>query len=301
MTFKIGNVKIKNNLVLAPMAGINDIPFRLLCKENGAGLLYTEMINANAIVRNNKSSLRLAKTLEIERPISLQLFASKKEVIANAAKILESSVSIIDFNLGCPASKVVKAGAGAALLDKPKKVKEILEKLVSSVNVPITVKIRLGFNKINALQISKIAEAAGVSAIAVHARTFKQGFSGKADLNSIKEIKENISIPVIGNGDVSDLVSFKKMLEVSDAVMIGRAAKNNPAIFQEMISGKIIGKKELFLRYCELAKEQDCEDFQKALIHALNFSSSLKDSRALRRGLSKCKTIEELKDCFDLI
>ena len=298
MTFKIGSIKIKNNLVLAPMAGINDIPFRLLCRENGAGLLYTEMINANAVVRNNKSSLKLARTLEIERPISIQLFASKKETIADAAKILESSTSIIDFNLGCPSSKIVKTGAGAALMEKPKKVREILEKLVSSVNVPITVKIRLGFNRINALQISKIAEAAGVSAIAVHARTFKQGFSGKADLNAIREIKENISIPVIGNGDVSDAISFKKMLEVSDAVMIGRAAKNNPAIFDEIISHKIADKKELFLRYCELAEEHDCEDFQKALIHALNFSSSLKDSRALRRGLSKCRTIKELRECF---
>ena len=298
MAFKIGNVKIKNNLVLAPMAGINDIPFRLLCRENGAGLLYTEMINANAIARNNKSSLRLAKILEIERPISLQLFASKKDVIANAAKILEPNASIIDFNLGCPASKVVKAGAGAALMEKPKKVQEILEKLVSSVNVPVTVKIRLGFNKINALQISKIAESAGVSAIAVHARTYGQGFSGKANLNAIKEIKENISIPVIGNGDVTDAVSFKQMMEVSDAVMVGRAAKNNPALFDELISGKKADKKKLFSRYCELAEEHGCEDFKKALIHALNFSSGLDGSRTLRGKLSKCRTIKELKDCF---
>ena len=298
MSFKIGNVKIKNNLVLAPMAGINDIPFRLLCKENGVGLLYTEMVNANAVVRNNKSTLRLAKTLEIEKPIAIQIFASKKDIIAEAAKILEPNASIIDFNLGCPAPKIVNTGAGAALLAKPKKVQEILEKLVGSVNVPVTVKIRLGFGKINALQISKIAESAGVSAVAVHARTYAQGYSGKADLNYIKEIKENISIPVIGNGDVNDSDSFKKMLAVSDAVMIGRAAKNNPAIFEEFLSGKVANKKELFLRYCELAKEHNCEEFKTALIHSLNFSSSLKNSRALRRKLSGCKTIEQLKECF---
>lgn len=288
MSFKIGNVKIKNNLVLAPMAGINDIPFRILCKENGAGLVYSEMINANAIVRNNKASLNLAKTAEAERPVALQLFGSDKYIISKAAKL--SDADIIDLNLGCPVLKVVKTGAGAALLKNPKNVQEILEKLVD--RIPITIKMRIGPN---AVKIAKIAEEAGVSAIAVHGRTADQGYSGNADLNAIKEIKNSVSIPVIGNGDVTDKDSYKKMIEICDAAMIGRAAKNNPAIFNEILSKKVPDKKELFFRYCELAEKPE---FRKTLIHALNFSSHLKNSREMRRELSKCKTVKELKDCF---
>ena len=196
---KIGNVKLKNNLILAPMVGINDTAFRILCKNYGAGLVYTEMINANAIFNKNKATLKKLDFIEEERPITVQLFGANIEMLKHAAKTAEKSADIIDINFGCPDTKVLHQGSGAALLKRPQRIFDIVKTIVDSVSIPVTAKIRLSKDNI---KIAKLIEEAGASAIAVHARTVSQKYSGKADWNAIKEIKENIKIPVIANGDI---------------------------------------------------------------------------------------------------
>ncbi len=239
--WKIGNVEIKNRLVLAPMAGVCNSAFRRIVKEMGCGLIYAEMVSDKAIFYNNQKTIDMLYMTDFERPISQQIFGSDKESFVSAAKFIYENMKpdIIDINMGCPVPKVaLRAQAGSALLKNPSKIKEIVEAVVSSVPIPVTVKIRSGwdFNSINAVEVAKICEEAGASAICVHARTRSQGYSGKADWNIIKLVKENVSIPVIGNGDVVDCFSAKKMLDDTgcDAVMIGRAALGNPWIFKEI-------------------------------------------------------------------
>ncbi len=240
--WKIGNIEIKNRLVLAPMAGISNPAYMKICEEMGIGYAVTELISAEAIVRNNKKTLEMLKGLDtLNIPVAVQLFGSNPETLANAAKIVSNLYPnvFIDINMGCPVPKVaLRSQAGSALLKNPKKIGEIVKKVVSSVSCPVTVKIRSGWdqNSINAVEVAKVCEENGASAICVHGRTRSQGYSGKADWKIIKEVKDSVSIPVIGNGDVIDVESAQKMfLETGvDAIMIGRAALGNPWIFKEI-------------------------------------------------------------------
>ena len=239
--WKIGNIEIKNRVVLAPMAGVCNSAFRTIAKEMGCGLVYAEMVSDKAVFYKNSKTLDMLYMTDKERPIAQQIFGSDKESFVIAAKYIYENMhpDIIDINMGCPVPKVaVSAQAGSALLKNPEKIKEIVKAVVESVPIPVTVKIRSGWDKdhINAVEVAKICEEAGASAICVHGRTRNQGYSGKADWNIIKQVKESVSIPVIGNGDVVDVYSAKKMLDETgcDAIMIGRASLGNPWIFKEV-------------------------------------------------------------------
>lgn len=238
--FKIGNVEIKNNVVLAPMAGICNSAYRRIIKQMGAGLIYAEMVNDKAIVHENKKTIDMLYMTEEERPISQQIFGSDVDSFVASAKMVYEKMKpdIIDINMGCPVPKVaVSAEAGAALLKNPEKIKEIVSAVVKSVPIPVTVKIRSGWdeNSINCVEVAKICEKAGASAITLHARTRSQGYSGHSDWSLIKKVKESVNIPVIGNGDVTSCYEAKKMLLETgcDLVMIGRGLLGNPWLIKE--------------------------------------------------------------------
>lgn len=242
MKWHIGNVEIKNQIVLAPMAGIGNSAFRRIIKEMGCGLIYAEMVSDKAIYYQNQKTVDMLYMTEFERPIVQQIFGSDKTSFVEAAKYIEACMhpDIIDINMGCPVPKVAtRAQAGAALLKDPEKIKEIVEAVVNAVNIPVTVKIRSGWDKehINAVEVAKICEQAGAKAICVHARTRSQGYSGTADWDVIKQVKEAVSIPVIGNGDVTSAYLAKDMLDKTgcDAVMIGRGVLGNPWLIQECV------------------------------------------------------------------
>ncbi len=236
---RIGNVILDNNIILAPMAGVSDLPFRLLCREQGAGLVCTEMISAKAISFGNKNTAALMETARAERPVSLQLFGSDPDIISRmAAYIEEQPFDILDINMGCPVPKVAGNGEGSALMRDPKLVGEIVSRTARATKKPVTVKIRKGFSEeeVNAVEIARIAEASGAAAVAVHGRTREQYYSGRADWDIIRQVKEAVHIPVIGNGDVNSAQRAKQLLEETgcDAVMVGRAARGNPWIFREI-------------------------------------------------------------------
>ena len=242
MEWKIGNVTIKNQIVLAPMAGISNSAYRRICKEMGCGLIYAEMVSDKAITFQNKKTLDMLTMTDFERPIAQQIFGTDVDSFVYAAKYIEENMKpdIIDINMGCPVPKVaLRAQAGAALLKDPNKIYDIVHAVVEAVSVPVTVKIRSGwdFDHINVVEVAKIIEKAGASAICVHPRTRSQGYSGKADWNLIKLVKENVSIPVIGNGDVKKPEDAVRMLEEThcDAVMIGRGVLGNPWLIRDSI------------------------------------------------------------------
>ena len=275
MEWKIGNVKISNQVVLAPMAGICNSAYRQICKEMGCGLIYAEMVSDKAITYNNQKTIDMLYMIDMERPISQQIFGSDKESFVAAAKYIEQNMhpDIIDINMGCPVPKVaVRAQAGSALLKDPKKIYDIVSSVVSSVSVPVTVKIRSGWDSkhINAVEVAKIVEKAGASAICVHPRTRSQGYSGKADWNIIKEVKQSVSIPVIGNGDIKCPEDAKKMIDETncDAVMIGRGVLGNPWLIRNTVSyldgGEIVlpsinDRIDMCLKHLELLKSLKSE------------------------------------------
>lgn len=252
MKWKIGSVEIENNIVLAPMAGICNSAFRKLVKEQGCGLIYAEMVSDKALFYKNKKTQDMLYMEDIERPIVQQIFGSDRESFVDAAKYIEENMhpDIIDINMGCPVPKVaVRAQAGAALLKNPEKIREIVEAVVESVSVPVTVKIRSGWDddSINAVEIAKICEDAGASAICIHGRTRSQGYTGKVNYEIIRKVKESVSIPVIGNGDVVDIDSFIKMKDTGvDAVMIGRGILGNPWLVKKLLvymeTGEVIAE-----------------------------------------------------------
>lgn len=277
MKWKIGNVSIDNRVVLAPMAGVCNSAFRKIIKEMGAGLLYAEMVSDKALVYDNKKSHDMLYMTEEERPITQQIFGSDKESFVCAAKIVEREMKpdIIDINMGCPVPKVAKrAQAGAALLKDPDKVYDIVKSVVNAVNVPVTVKIRSGWDSesINASIIAKKIEEAGASAICVHPRTRAQGYSGHANWNIIKEVKENVSIPVIGNGDILSAEDAKKMLDETgcDAVMIGRGTLGNPYLIKQVVS---------YIEDGILLEEQSSIDKMKLCLKHFDYLLKIKDQK----------------------
>ncbi|MBT3582446.1 tRNA dihydrouridine synthase DusB, partial [Candidatus Woesearchaeota archaeon] len=245
-TCKIGSIEIKNNICLAPMAGLTDIAFRVLAKKQGVGLVWTEMVSVNAINQNNGVTMRMTEIDPNERPVAIQLFGQQIEQIERAVKKIEDRADIIDFNMGCPATHIIRAGSCSALLGRPEKVKKIIETIRKSTKKPITVKIRIGLNdyKKNHVRIAKIIEQAGADAIIVHGRTVAQKYSGIVNYKAIKEVKDAVSIPVIGNGDIVDGASAKKMFDETgcDAIMVGRAAAKDPFIFKRIIHYLKTGK-----------------------------------------------------------
>lgn len=235
----IGNVQLDNEVFLSPMAGVTDLPFRLICKEKGCGMLYTEMINAKALCYDDENTKKMLKIEDEEHPIAVQIFGSDPEFMGKAAAIMnEYPNEILDINMGCPAPKVIKNGDGSALMRNPKLAAEVLESVVKNSKKPVTLKIRKGWDddSVNAVEIAKIAEECGISALAIHGRTREQFYSGKADWDIIAEIKQSINIPVIGNGDVFEVEDAVNMLEKTkcDAIMIGRGAQGNPWIFKRI-------------------------------------------------------------------
>ena len=248
---KIGNVQFDNEVFLSPMAGVTDLPFRTICKEKGCGMLYTEMINAKALCYDDENTKKMLRMDKDEHPVAVQIFGSDPEFMGKAAIIMNQYPNeILDINMGCPAPKVVKNGDGSALLKNPELAAKVLKAVVGNSEKPVTLKIRKGWddNSVNAVEIAKIAEQAGISALAIHGRTREQYYSGKADWDIIKEIKDSISIPVIGNGDVFEIEDAINMLEKTncDAIMIGRGAQGNPWIFNRinhyMQTGEILAK-----------------------------------------------------------
>ena len=307
----ICNVPLENNVILAPMAGVTDLPFRLLCREMGAGLVCMEMVSAKAIYYNNKNTEELLTIHPGEMPASLQLFGSDPEIVADmAARIEERPFSVLDFNMGCPVPKVVNNGEGSALMKNPKLAEELLTKLVKAVKKPVTVKIRKGFdeNSVNAVEIAKIAESCGVAAIAVHGRTRAQYYSGKADWEIIRRVKQAVKIPVIGNGDVDSPQAAKALLETTgcDGVMIGRAAQGNPWIFRETVrfleDGVLMPKpdreekKKVILRHAALQVETKGEytAVREMRKHLAWYTVGMPHSAHFRGMINSMETMEEL-------
>ena len=309
---KIGSVELNNPFILAPMAGVCDLPFRLLCKEKGAAMVCTEMVSAKAIYYNNKNTKELLTIDKNEGPVSLQLFGSEPKLMAEMAKRIEEiPFDILDFNMGCPVPKVVNNGEGSALMKNPVLAGNIIEAMANAISKPVTVKIRAGFDAehINAVEIAKIAENSGAAAITVHARTREQYYSGKADREIIRLVKEAVTIPVIGNGDIDCYESAKHMLEYTgcDGVAIGRGAEGNPWIFEELnakYSGLDYNKpsleevKEMIMRHAKMLIDYKGEyiGIREMRKHAAWYTAGFKGASKLRGRLNEASSIESLEE-----
>lgn len=313
---KIGTIILDNNLILAPMAGVTDLPFRLLCKEQGAGLLCMEMVSAKAILYNNKNTETMLEIHKDEVPVSLQLFGSDPDIISKIAKkVEERPFSILDINMGCPVPKIVNNNEGSALMKNPKLAEEIIHKTVMAIRKPVTVKIRKGFdeNHINAVEMAKRAEFAGASAIAVHGRTREQYYSGQADWDIIRQVKEAVSIPVIGNGDVSSPETAKQMIEETgcDGIMIGRAVRGNPWIFHQINTFLKTGALEekpsrdevikTIIKHASMQKEikGDYTGIREMRKHLSWYTAGYPNSAKLRLMINAMESFEELDEIIE--
>lgn len=313
--FSIGNVALENRYILAPMAGVTDLAYRQICKDMGAGLVCTEMVSAKAIFYQNKNTLDLLKIEESERPVSLQLFGNDPDIISEMAKkIEEHSFDILDLNMGCPVPKVVNNGEGSALMKNPLLIGKIIEKTARAIQKPLTIKIRKGFeeDQVNAVEIAKVAEESGAAAIVIHGRTRQQYYSGKADWNIIRQVKEAVTIPVIGNGDIFFPEDGLRMIEETgcDGVMVGRGAQGNPWIFKELLAYEESG-----MSIMRPSPEEICEmvlQHGKRLIevkgeyigmreirkHAGWYTKGLEHSASLRFKINKVESYAELMELF---
>ena len=313
---KIGNVTLENRYILGPMAGVTDLPFRLLCKEQGAGLLCMEMVSAKAILYNNKNTETLLEIHPDEQPVSLQFFGSDPKIMSEMAKrVEERPFDIMDINMGCPVPKVVKNGEGSALMKNPKLVHEIVSAMVKAINKPVTVKIRKGFDDtcINAVEIAKIIEDAGAAAVAVHGRTREQYYSGTADWEIIRQVKEAVSIPVIGNGDVTSPQKAEELVKQTgcDGIMIARGAQGNPWIFSEMIAYEQTGQlpdrparrevREMMLRHARLQLQYKGEylGIREMRKHVAWYKKGLQGSAKLREEINRVESYAELEELLE--
>ena len=316
MRLKIGTVELENNVILGPMAGVTDLPFRLLCREQGAGLVCMEMVSAKAVFYGNRNTKELLQVNPGERPVSLQLFGSDPEILSDiAARLEEGPYDLFDLNMGCPVPKVVKNGEGSALMKDPKLVERILSSMVRALKKPVTVKIRKGFDDtcVNAVEIARIAEGCGAAAVAVHGRTREQYYSGKADWEIIRQVKEAVSIPVIGNGDVDSPEAAKRMLAETgcDGVMVARGAKGNPWIFKRITeyleTGRIPPKpsreevKAMMLRHGEMMVEfkGEAAAMREMRKHVAWYTAGWPHSAALRNDINAVETMEALRELIE--
>lgn len=310
---KIGSVTLPNNLILAPMAGVTDLPFRLLCKEQGAGLLCMEMVSAKAILYKNRNTESLLEIDPRENPVSLQLFGSDPEIISNIAHQIEDRpFDILDLNMGCPVPKIVNNGEGSALMKNPKLAGEIIRETVKAIDKPVTVKIRKGFDDehINAVEMAKIAEDAGAAAVAVHGRTREQFYSGRADWDIIRRVKEAVSIPVIGNGDLltaEDVIAMEAQTGC-DGFMIARGAQGNPWIFRQILhyfeTGEHLTKPtleevtQMILRHARMMLEFKGEyiGIREIRKHAAWYTAGYPNSARLRVAINNVESFEALEE-----
>lgn len=316
MKLRIGNVELENNVTLAPMAGVTDLPFRLLCREQGCGLMCTEMVSAKALLYNNRNTKPILAVREEERPVAVQLFGSDPDIMSDMAlRLEEGPYDIIDVNMGCPVPKIVNNGEGSALMKNPKLAEAILTSMVKKLHKPVTVKFRKGFDDscVNAVEFARMAESCGVSAVAVHGRTREQYYSGKADWEIIRQVKEAVSIPVIGNGDVFEPEDAVRMMEETgcDGVMIARGVKGNPWIFSRtkalLETGVTPPKpsfeevRQMILRHGKMLIEYKGErvGIREMRGHMAWYTTGMPHSAALRNEINLAETFEDMEKLLE--